>query len=254
MEKEPSFMESFNNWVRSLVVEAFFVTISLICRPAAFFPKKTPLQKGIPIVLVHGYLHNSSAWIYLKKYLSCKGYGPIFDLNLGRPFSSIETHAKKLKKFCDEVEKITNTGDLILIGHSMGGLVSSCFALTMASKEKKIDIITIGSPLHGTYLGWLSLGKSVLQMRYKSPFVLNLKERIVNQNKVGFFHVLSQTDQIVLPYNSAFIEGPKHKRKVFKNLGHISLLFSPRVAQTVSSFLNELTQSRLQLKSESKDL
>lgn len=254
MDKHTSFVENFNNWVRSLFVETFFVAISLICRPLAFLRKKPILQKGRPIVLVHGYLHNSSAWIYLKSYLLSKGYGPIFDLNLGCPFASIEAHAKKLKKFCDEVEKITNSQDLVLIGHSMGGLVSSYFALTMASKEKKIDIITIGSPLHGTYLGWLSFGKNVLQMRYKSPFVLNLNEMILNQNEVGFFHVLSRTDQIVLPYNSAFIEGPKHKKKVFKNLGHISLLFSPRVAQTVSSFLNELMQSRPQLKSESKDL
>ena len=254
MNERLSFKENFNNWARALVVETFFIGISLVCRALVFLPKKQSQCKGRPIVLVHGYLHNRSAWIYLKWFLQKQGYGPVFDLNLGSPFSSIQQHAKKLKNVCDEVEQITNSKDLILIGHSMGGLVSSLFALTMAPLDKRIDIITIGSPLQGTYLGWLGLGKNVLQMRYQSSFVVDLKEKIKNQDQVSFYHVLSRTDQIVLPYDSAYIEGPRHKKKVFKNLGHISLLFSPRVAQTILGFLNELTRYPPRLESESRDL
>lgn len=226
------------NWTRALTVEAMIIVMSLALRPFAFIKDRESLESGRPILLIHGYLHNKSAWVYIRQHLRNEKIGPVFAINLGFPFHDILTYAEKVKKKCEEIEKISGRSDIILIGHSMGGLVASTYALK-APEQKKIDIITIGSPLLGTCFGFLSFGPNVWQMRYKGSFVKNLQKDILNQDRIRFFHLASQTDQIVIPQSSAIIEGKNHKNVVFSNLGHISLLFSPKVAKEVSSCLNE---------------
>lgn len=184
------------------------------------------------IFLVHGYLNNSNIWCYFGKYLSKKGLGPIYTINLGGPFHSIEEYAKKVK---EEIEKKKDLKEIILIGHSMGGLISWYSALRENIKVKITHIVSIGVPFEGTKAAIFGFGKCTKQMRYRSTFTLSLKRDILKEKKIKFFHVATTLDQIIIPYESAILD--KQRCLLVEDLGHASLLFSKRVAEKVYTWL-----------------
>jgi triacylglycerol esterase/lipase EstA (alpha/beta hydrolase family) len=194
--------------------------------------------KGQPILLVHGYMHDSSAWIYHIWRLTRQGFGPIYMLNLKHPFLPIMEYAKRVEAKAQQIEKETGRKDLILIGHSMGGLVSSFYATQVAPEGKVTHVITIGSPLAGTYVAKIAMGPNGRQMGRGCVFLKDLKASILSSKGIQFYHMGTKTDELVIPYSSAFI--PENKQQFIVNdIGHVSLLYSPRIADKIISWLTD---------------
>jgi len=227
-------------WMHAAVFEAFAVAAFLFLRfTKSWSGRQIGLgpKSGRPILLVHGYLHNSSAWIYQKKKLIEKGFGPIYTLNLTPPFLSIQSYAETLDLWAKHIEQETGRKDLTLIGHSMGGLVSSFYALRLAPANKISDVITIGSPLAGTVIAKIGIGPNAREMERGSPLIKTLQEEIRAHNQTRFYHIATETDQIVVPFESAVMSGNPERTLILPDLGHASLLFSPRVADKITSWL-----------------
>ncbi len=238
----PSPFNTAVHWVHAMTFEAFAVLTSLLLRPTHFLPshkKSLGPQTGRPVLLVHGYLHDSSAWTYMKRSLVKEGFGPVYCLNLGHPFRSIRSYAEKIKKKTEEIEEETKRRDLILIGHSMGGLVSSFYAMHLAPLEKRIDMVTIGSPLGGTHVARIGLGPNAREMQLGSWLIEDLQIKIKKNRHIRFYHIGTKTDQLVIPHTSSFIESSIQKQFIFEDMGHVSLLFSPRVARVIQIWLKE---------------
>lgn len=194
-------------------------------------PKTLDSGNHQPILLVHGLYHNSSAWTYHRQCLLAAGLGPIFTVNLDRPFVSIKQHAEKLREKIIEIQKITGDRELKVVGHSMGGLDLSELLLNTAKDEFNItDVVTLGSPLMGTHMTFLGLGKSVKEMRYEGAYISDLGKRICAQDKIQYFHISTEMDELVVPSTSALLaENKNAKRLVLPNLGHNGLLYSKKV-------------------------
>ena len=62
---------------------------------------------------------------------------------------SNEDSAKELKKLIDEITK-TGTGQVDIVAHSMGGLVTSCYIKDFDFENKVNKIITCGTPYEGS--------------------------------------------------------------------------------------------------------
>lgn len=191
--------------------------------------------RGQPILLVHGYLNFGSVWTVQKKRLEALGFGPIYIINLGYPFRPIRSYAEKLKTKVDSIAKETGRKDLILIGHSMGGLVSALYATQMAPSNTVTDIITMGSPFIGTPVARIGLGTNAREMEPHSPFIETLRESISSNSQIRFYHIATKTDQLVIPGGSAII--PHHKHFIFDDIGHASLLYSQRVTDKLNEWL-----------------
>ncbi len=228
-------------WAHALLLEALAIGFGICLRPFALFsrsdsPSKT-LKQGRPILLVHGYLHNASAWFFLQRSLRWAGLGPIYTLNLHRPFASIRDHALSVARQADLIAQKTQRNDLVVIGHSMGGLVGAWYALNIAPEEKKIDVVTIGSPLQGTRMAALAPGLNGQEMRFGSDFVQNLFEEMRSSKKIRFYHIASSADQIVVPWTSALSGCNREREFLVEDLGHMTLLFSPRIAEKIHSWI-----------------
>lgn len=231
---------SFIHWIHASIFEAFGIMIVWCLRPIGYLWKlEMRCGKGQPILLVHGYLHDSSAWIYLKRQLKLDGFGPIYMLNLKHPFLPIAEYAKQVERRAIQIELETGRSDLVLIGHSMGGLVSSLYATEVAPKGKVTDVITIGSPLAGTYVAKIALGPDGRQMERGSEFLKHLRNSILSSRGIRFYHMGTKTDELVIPYTSAFIEEKGAKQFMVNDIGHVSLLYSPRVAEKLIAWLKD---------------
>ncbi len=238
--------ENFSNfwkrpmqWAHAIVFEVFAIGLGVFLRPFVFFSQRHSsqmLKTGRPVLLVHGYLHNASAWFFIQRALVSFGTGPIYTLNLSRPFASIREHAKSVATKADLISKETGRDDLVIVGHSMGGLVGACYALNIAPPEKKIEVVTIGTPLRGTRMAAFAFGSSGREMRHGSDFITDLFKEIV-LSPMRFYHIASTVDQVVVPWGSALSWIDSEREFLVEDLGHMTLLFSPRVANKITSWI-----------------
>ncbi len=226
------------HWIHAMVFEVFAVLAVFFVRQLRFIrTSKEERGNGIPILLVHGYLHDRSAWIYHKKKLLLHGFGPVYTISLGYPFLSIMEYVKIIEQKALQIEKETGRKELILIGHSMGGLISSLYATKFAPSGKVTDVITIGSPLAGTPVAKIAIGPDAREMEKGSELVKGLQEAVRSAKGIRFYHIATKTDQLVVPYTSAIIEGRPERQLILEDVGHASLLYSPRVSEKILFWL-----------------
>jgi len=196
-------------------------------------------------ILVHGFLFNQSVHLYwrsqLKKHSSATG--PLYMLNLGHPFQSIEKYTLKLRKLILEIRKHTPDSQKLkinLVGHSMGGLVCTHYAVTYAEQDE-VDIrkiITVASPLQGTKIAYLAspFCECAREMLPNSPFLRQLRAKASQLDRSLFFHIGCGTDFIVSQHRS-FLEGQNDHLLPYH--GHMSPLYSPQVVKQIVRNLEE---------------
>lgn len=253
--KKLSSMHVIAKVIYGCILEFFSVlaVMALYCVPQSCFdPKEQDIQKDAsgkaleaPILLVHGYLHNSSGWIAQRRRLKKAGFKNIFTVDLGAiPNKSIADYGKILSQRVEKIQRLTGRKDIKLIGHSMGGVVSSYYALHLAS-EKNIDVtdvITLNSPLRGTKMHFFGPGTCARNMAFNCPFIKALSQKIKNSTKTRFFHIASSADFVVLPYYSALntekkIHEVKENMYVARGLGHMAALFSKKIIEIEIEYL-----------------
>ena len=234
------------HWAHAMAFEIFSLLFIFSFRLLRSLWKKAPEPignlKGQPILLVHGYCNDSTVWVYQKKQLAKEGLGPIYTVDLGFPFRSIRDYAKKVAEKAAHIAQETGRKDLILIGHSMGGLVSSFYAFELAPTQTVTDIITIASPLNGTLTAHLGLGPNAREMQRNSELVSALQPKIAREKNIRFYHLATATDQLVLPTSSALVGNDLQRQFVIEDLGHTALLFSPRVSAQLAQWLHRANE------------
>lgn len=220
-------------WSYAMTLELLALLGVLLMR---FIPANEVVRgQGKPILLVHGYMNHGSVWRFPKKRLETLGLGPIYTIHLGHPFRSIRHYAQKIKEKAEKIAKETGRKDLILIGHSMGGLVSGWYATQLAPVHTVTDVITIGTPLFGTPVAHIGLGPNAREMEPNSTFLKELRAGIARKKGVRFYHLATKTDQLVFPVSSAIL--PENEHFIFEDIGHASLLYSKRVTDQIARWL-----------------
>jgi len=190
------------------------------------------------IILVHGYLHNQTAWYWFKRQLEKADIGPVYTVNLTPFYAPIEQLATCIEAKIRSLQDSIATENLILIGHSMGGLVSSYYAENVTPHKIGL-VITLASPLQGTLLANLGFGKCVKQMQLNAPFTKNLLKKIVNST-IPYLHIASKLDNIIVPWENAMPPLAHHNTYVVDDLGHLSFLISPKIIQIVLQHLAKI--------------
>jgi hypothetical protein len=234
-EKPIHFLHSIAMEFNAMVVASWLFPLTLFHR---YHNAKGNLS-GRPILLVNGYLSFGSTWHYLRGNLAKAGFGPLYTMNIGVG-RSIATYAHFVQEKVKEIQKETGRRDIVLIGHSKGGLVSSYFASCLADKiqAEVTDIITIGSPWAGTYAAKFALGLDACEMRSESKFHQELRDQVGANQSIRYFHIASETDRVVLHPSSLIGKDPSRQLLV-KDTGHLGLVFSSRVASQICTWLKD---------------
>jgi triacylglycerol lipase len=212
-----------------LAFVANFVFISPFERFWMGGDRLAPGAERPPLLLIHGYGCSRAAWWWQRRGLEAAGWR-VATINLEPLYTSIDHYLEPVAQRIDEVLAATGATQLVLVGHSMGGLVARAY-LRQHGAAKVARLVTLGTPHGGSELARVALGENARQMRPGSPWLSAL-----GGPPVATLTIYSAHDNYVLP--QTHLELPGAQRCTLDGLGHLAMLFSPRVAAALLAGLS----------------
>ncbi len=179
-----------------------------------------------PILLVHGYGCSRAAWWWLRRRLEARGW-VVATINLEPIYADIERYVEPLAQRIDAVLAETGASRLVLVGHSMGGLVARAY-LRRHGADKVSRVVTLGTPYGGSELARIGFGANGRQMVPGNDWLTQLAEY---PQVVETTTIFSPHDNYVMPQTN--LELADAQRRTLDGLGHLAMLYSPRVADAL---------------------
>jgi triacylglycerol esterase/lipase EstA (alpha/beta hydrolase family) len=227
----------FAGSIRLYVGELMAVAISwpLMALHRVLIRDPAPAPATLPAVLVHGVLTNDGVWFMLRRHLARRGIGPVYTVNYGPPHADIERFAGQLAAKIDAVCAATGAARVVLVGHSMGGLVARAY-LRRFGGERVARLVTLGAPHHGSVLAWTFFGTCLAQMRPGNAWLAALNEHEAEPAPVPIASIWSRHDSMVVPQVSSVLGCAENI--ALTGLGHNALLDDPVVHRLIAGLLD----------------
>lgn len=189
-----------------------------------------------PIVLVHGFYANAGFWCRIREALTDAGHPNLFSLNLEPPFADIDEYAAQLDARIRGACERCGADDVIVVAHSMGGLVARACARRFPGRIR--HVVAMGSPHHGTLLASLVPAVNTRQMRPGSDWLRGLN---AESDAVPVTSLYSEHDNIIVPQASAELDGARNTR--LTGIGHLDMAFSPFIINALNEVLWRIESS-----------
>ena len=223
-------------WLR-MVLEEYVGRVLLFCviqpfeRVFAGADRLRPSPGKAPLLLLHGYQCNRGFWFWLRRRLDAAGW-VVATHNLEPDCTDIDNYAEGVERRINEVLAATGAKQVILIGHSMGGLVSRAY-LRRYGASKVAQLITLGSPHHGSRIAALAWGENGRQMRIGNPWLKTLAAVPLPARTTSIYSV---HDNQVMP-QQACSELSGARNLPISGVSHLGMAFSPKVLRCVMAEL-----------------
>jgi triacylglycerol lipase len=215
----------WREWLAHLVL--FFIIQPF---DRAWMGRDAAVPGKMPVLLVHGYMCNRGIWWWIAKRLKAAGLA-IATVNLEPPGGDIDDFAEQLHARIEALCAETQSAQIALVCHSMGGLVARAY-LRRHRGARIARLVTLGSPHHGTWIAYYGVGENARQMEPDSAWIRDLAQ---SEPGAPTLSVWSPVDNFVAPQDSSRLAGARER--TVPALGHLAMLFSPLVLEIL---LNEL--------------
>ena len=194
------------------------------CKPTAAHPR--------PVILVHGTFEDmADNWQALSPLLFDNGYC-VFALNYGSFNGSgafgvyatglIEDSAAQLRSFVGRVLAATGARQVDIVGHSQGGMMPRYYMKFLGGAANVHTLVGLAPSNHGTTLdGLFTLAShfpganasladcpACTEQQAGSPFMDTLNRGGDTQPGIDYTVIESRNDEVVTPYQSAFLNPP----------------------------------------------
>ncbi|MCM2288015.1 MAG: alpha/beta fold hydrolase [Sulfuritalea sp.] len=177
-----------------------------------------------PLLLIHGYQCNRGFWFWLQPKLETAGW-TVATHSMEPVWTEIDNYTEGIASRIDEVLAATGAPQLILIGHSMGGLACRAY-LRRCGRDKVARMITLGSVHHGTQLARLGIGPNARQMQIGNPWLVALGATNAVPLPPGSVSIYSCHDNYVFPQETGSrLEGATNI--AISGVSHIGMALSP---------------------------
>jgi pimeloyl-ACP methyl ester carboxylesterase len=192
-------------------------------------PENHERSSSFGVVLVPGVGANPSQLSLVKRALrEDVGWFDAFDYS---SFAHPRSVAAKLRDHLDEAG--TRCERLLVIGHSLGGLLLRVALQSDRAPRAIAGFISICAPLHGTWRSKLAPSPHLRDLAPDSAF---MTEVLANAHRLdrlrgAMLMVGSSLDHFIAPSESAFLEG--EERLCLDDTGHVGSLFDPRVHEAI---------------------
>jgi len=196
-------------------------------------------DRGYILASSEKYEFSEGQWTNTQKPVSLRTtyylgeYSSVTDTVSSDDNYQISEYSKRLSKVVDNVLYATGKNKVIIIAHSMGGLVSRYYIENLGGDSKVDKLVTIGTPNHGTYgyssfgcessFGRISSSPECDDMDGNSDFIKNLNSKKVNvdiltivgvsqeaKNNLLFCPDSNGADGVVCK-SSVFLQGAQNK-------------------------------------------
>jgi len=159
----------------------------------------------LPIVFVHGFWDKNSVFKSMSTYLKDKGWKVCdsFDIIPNNGMISIEEMAEQLAGYVNA--QLGTEEPFLLLGFSMGGLVSRYYVQNMGGINRVKHLITISSPHRGTWMAYLFNRKACIQMRPNSSFLNSLNAELNFLQRIRLTSIWANYDTTIIPNNSSHL-------------------------------------------------
>lgn len=193
-------------------------------------------------IFIHGRNAYPSDFYYMMDKLDLPN---MIAVDLGKVKStgktSVKEDADNLYNELVHLRSKSKVKEINLIGVSKGGLVALEFLRSYGNEFNIKKIITISSPLHGTYtaslLSWYS--PLIKELSYKNSYVMNLLSDLSNNSLVNIYNIYSSHDHLIIPSSTAYLPFAK---EVYNYEGwrysHPGIQHCPEVINKVREYLN----------------
>ena len=160
-------------------------------------------KEGHPVVLIHGLYHNAGAWIFYRWLLRRKGYGRVYAFSYSSWREGFWDIFGKLETWMAQVQRECPGEDIVMVGHSLGGLLAKTYAGKQdgAQPSRIRKVITLGSPYKGSKMVVFGFGSLADSLRYQGPLVREL-EKFDPSSRLPCIAFYSPVDNMVLPPES----------------------------------------------------
>jgi triacylglycerol lipase len=200
-----------------------------------------PSHERPVLLLINGYGCSRAAWWWLRRRLEGSGW-VVATISLEPVYTSIENYVEPVSRRIDEVLAATGARQVILIGHSMGGLVARAYLRRYGAARVK-RLLTLGTPHAGSELARMGIGENSRQM---TPGSVWLRELASEAPAADTLVIFSKHDNLVLPQSN--LQWPGAECRTMEGMGHLAMLYSPQVAAAVLDGLRPVTEAVAHMK------
>ncbi|MGB9194826.1 MAG: alpha/beta fold hydrolase, partial [Azonexus sp.] len=179
-----------------------------------------------PLILVHGYGCSRGVWWFLRRQLEAAGH-VVATVSLTPPYTSIGKLVPQLAQRIEEVCAATGAEQVVLVAHSMGGLVCRSYLARHGSSRVE-RLITIASPHSGSELARIGIGQNAREMEPGSRWLKDLASSAIPVRAIA---IRTPHDNYVMPHDNQRLHGALDVE--LDGIGHLALLFSRRTAREV---------------------
>lgn len=189
----------------------------------------------LPVLFVHGMVCNRAIWRPFARYLARQGH-VTGSVNLEPVFGSIDSYADVIAEGIRELQRRTGDEQVAMVCHSMGGLAARAY-LRRHGIDAIARVVTIATPHRGTCHASLLPGSNLAQMRRDSPWLADLAASEDSPTRRLFTVYVNHHDNIVVP--QAIQTLPDAEIVDVAELGHVSILYAPRIWKSVAERLRQ---------------
>ncbi len=191
---------------------------------------------GFPVLMVHGYGANGGFWVHLAAQLEARGYSHA-TVDLEPIFGDIEDFAVQLEHAVQALLAATRSDKVIIVAHSMGGLVARAWMRRYGTAHVA-RVITLGTPHYGTDLAHMGPGHNARQMRRNGEWLAQLDAEDRAQRRL-ITSIYSWHDNIIAPQDSCHLPGARNI--ALPGVGHVAMGRHPDIAKRVLAEIMAIT-------------
>ena len=194
------------------------------------------LKRDAPVVvLIHGLLGKKIHFCLMKLRFRLKGTANV--VIFGYRASGNDTvadYSAQLRDFILRIKGETGISRVVLVGHSLGGLIAHDYACKHGKDGDVKALVTLGAPFRGSRITALAITGSARRLHPSNPMFGDIISSSVN---APFLSVYSVYDQLVLPYTNS--EHPLADRnREIALCGHTGLLYHGKVFRIVHEWIS----------------
>jgi len=223
--------------LRVLMLESFWMLrIYALDHPWRSLPVQQVAQSPKPpLILVHGFLCNAAIW---RPLLDSGEIGDrsVVALSLEPTYRRFVAQLKALEDCVAQVLRDSPGCKVMLVGHSMGGLLCRAFAAEFPGRVA--GVVCIAAPHHGTWFGNLVYGRENGPPSARSQWLHQFNQHTRECINLPALNLWTDQDNIVIPaQGSRLTHTPERK---LDGLGHIAAVASATAVGAIVQAIHTL--------------